>query len=207
MKFFNNRKDSFLFRVNGLVSIVVKPNTLSESVNYFNLTKHKVKYLFGNFPILFENENEKRRFDRMMIPYVLYKGEEAKKKVERVAQLSPKVYINMENPSERDRFVEVKSSDVDADKLPDFNENKEVEVLHPKNLMKDVVEDVESGDLGRILSNFSEDQAEEKEVDLVKNPCEETPVQKKNAKKSKKSLQQDEEKATEMLLALDSRLK
>lgn len=163
MKFFNNKERAFLFRVNGLVSIVVKPNTLSDSINYFNLNKHKIKYLFGNFPILFESENERRRFDKKLIPYVLYKEEI---KEQRNVTVEPEIKISMDNKKTVDRFVDTKPSNVKEEELPSFTEIKEKEVLVPEDYMKDVVEDVNSGDLTRILNNISEDVDVKKKYDM-----------------------------------------
>lgn len=176
MKFFNSREKSFAFRLSGCVDLVVKPQELSPSIDYFDLNKSKLKYLFSSFPIYFESTSEKNKFDKKRIPYVLYTPEIEDKVV--LTQESPVLQGNLKT-KDSERFIETKIENVDEVKMiePESGdkkwattesvsksilETKEVETIQPVKAMEDHHEDVLSGSLERILNIAEAPKKEEK---------------------------------------------
>lgn len=166
MKFFNSKDRSFAFRLSSSVDIIVKPKELSPSIDYFNLNKNKIKYIFSSFPILFESVSEKNKFDKKRIPYVLYKPVLEEKAV--LTQEMPVLQGDLKT-KDSDRFVEIKSEKVEEAKMinpskegkewatttsvsKSIFEIKESENLQPVKAMEDHHEDVISGSLERILN-------------------------------------------------------
>lgn len=153
MKFFNDKKYLANIRLGGNVSINVKPGELSESIDYFDINKRLIKYVFRNYPVLFESATEQIKFNKKNVPYRLYKGDKIDKKEEKVTVI-PSVEIKIDGKSEETpRFVENK--DVKVVTLPYLQEKVEKDILlgvKSKEQLKDKA-DIDSGNLSKIVNS------------------------------------------------------
>lgn len=164
MRFFNNKQVPVSFRFDGFRNIIVKPNTLSPFIDFYNLNKNNVKYIFSNFPVLFDSETERNKFEKKRVPYKLYKEIDKKEKVlvEEQPQM-PEVVATEDN----DRFLDSNKMEVEEVKILEPKENKmggaiisveksifetkEEQKVSTKRKREDQEEDVLSGELERIL--------------------------------------------------------
>lgn len=160
MKFFNDKKYLASVRLGGNVSINVKPGELSASISYFDVTKRLIKYIFRNYPILFESETEQIKFNKKNVPYKLYKGDKIEKKEEKVTVVS-NIETKVDGKTEETpRFVEDKERK--AVTFEDLQEKVEEDTLlgvMTKEQIKDK-NDIESGNLSKIV-NAPDFKAEE----------------------------------------------
>lgn len=164
MKFFNDKEVPFSFRFDGYRNIAVKPKELSPFIDFFNLSKKNIKYIFSNFPVVFESETERNKFDKQGIPYKLHKEITKENKI--LVREQPEM-PSIVKSEEKARFVESKKMEVEEVKMLEPTENKmggaitsveksifetkEKERLPDKQKQEDQIEDVLSGELERIL--------------------------------------------------------
>ena len=163
MRFFNDTKSPVSLRVNGARDITVKSLELSPFIDYFEVGKSDLKYIFSRFPVCFESKTEQYKFDKKRVPYKLY-TKPVEEKVVVVKELPEMPAIVKKDSGER--FVESKKMEVEEVKLVEPKEEKwaitetveksifeikEKETLKPVKAMEDHEEDIQSGSLARVL--------------------------------------------------------
>ena len=158
MRFFNNKEITSVIILPNK-KLVTKPGNVSEKVNFLDLNKAKVKYIFGNFPVSFDSEDEKTRFLKKRIPFKEYKP--TQKSVEKVSVTPVYDAISTINSGEDDtkveRFIE---NPVQKNKKHQYltEENKEKETI-----LKD--KDKEFLDRQHVLSGLDDTYVIDVDVD------------------------------------------
>lgn len=100
MKIFNKNKELLLIRIGNRKTIKVKPNSISESISFYDFNKSTIKFILKNFPVIFEGPLDKNRFDRLGIPYVLYKEDVLLNKVSFVEDVKVELKSKVEEEKE-----------------------------------------------------------------------------------------------------------